>query len=358
MTSFDRARAVIVQGLEHRAYPAAAIEVGTSSAALWSEAFGTLTYEEGAAAADDRTMYDLASLTKVVATTTVAMTLVEERRVGLDDLVGDWIPAWRGDDRAGVKVRDLLEHASGLPGYLALYERCRGRADYLAEICRWPLEYPPRGRSIYSDLGYIVLGCLLERAGGAPLDQLAEGCFARLPADPAGIPLVFSPPARWRSRIAPTEVDPWRGRLLVGEVHDENAWALGGVAGHAGLFGSASELGRFARAVLRAFRGLDQEGARLVRADTMAVFTARSTVPGSSRALGWDTMLPTSSCGTRMSPASFGHTGFTGTSLWVDPDRDLYVVFLTNRVHPTRDNQKINAVRPALHDAVIECVDR
>ncbi len=358
MEIFDTARAVVTRGLASRAYPAAAVEVGTPSSVLWSESFGALSYEEGAPSTDSATVFDLASLTKVIGTASVAMTLLEHRHIGLDDRVGSWIPAWSGHDRAAVTVRDLLEHASGLPGYLALYERCRGRAEYLAEICRWPLEYVPRSRSVYSDLGFILLGCLLETAGRARLDQLVASCFAGLPAETDPLRLVFSPPAEWRSHVAPTEVDPWRGRLLVGEVHDENAWALGGVAGHAGLFGRASDVGRFARAVLRARKAGDAGGPGLAPSETMARFTERSSVPGSSRALGWDTMLPTSSCGTRLSIASFGHTGFTGTSLWIDPDREIYVAFLTNRVHPTRENHQIGGIRPALHDAIVECLDR
>jgi CubicO group peptidase (beta-lactamase class C family) len=358
VTAFGRPRDLVRRGLADHAYPAAAIDVGTSSKVLWSEAFGTLTYEAGAPAVDGRTLFDLASLTKVVATTSVALALYEDGRLGLDDLVARWIPSWLGEERSHVTVRDLLEHASGLPGYLALYERCRGRSEYLAEIGRWPLEYSPRSQSVYSDLGFILLGCLLERAGGAPLDRQTAACLERVAEGHQPLMLRFTPPPEWRPHIAPTEVDRWRGRLLVGEVHDENAWALGGVAGHAGLFGTSRAVGAFARSVLRARLGLGDESSSLARIETMNVFVARSTVPGSSRALGWDTMLPTSSCGTRMSSSSFGHAGFTGTTIWIDPVRDLYVVFLTNRVHPSRENQAIQQIRSALHDAIVECVDR
>jgi CubicO group peptidase (beta-lactamase class C family) len=160
----------------------------------------------------------------------------------------------------------------------------------------------------------------------------------------------FAPPALWRARIAPTEYDAWRGRLLVGEVHDENAAALGGIAGHAGLFGTAAAVGSYARHLLQVLDGRNG----VVRRTTLEEFiTKRSDVPGSSRALGWDTMLPTSSCGSKMSPRAFGHTGFTGTSLWIDPEKNVYVVLLTNRVHPTRENNAIKQVRPAVHDAVM-----
>jgi CubicO group peptidase (beta-lactamase class C family) len=165
-----------------------------------------------------------------------------------------------------------------------------------------------------------------------------------------GEDLQFLPPAKWRARTAPTERDPWRQRLLVGEVHDENAAALGGVAGHAGLFGTAPAVGAFARHLLQV---LDGRTGVFAEASLRRFVSRRAGVAASSRALGWDTMLPTSSCGTRMSPAAFGHTGFTGTSLWLDPATGVYVVLLTNRVHPARDNDAIQRVRPALHDAVM-----
>ena len=165
---------------------------------------------------------------------------------------------------------------------------------------------------------------------------------------------MFNPPREWRHRCAPTEVDPWRGRLLAGEVHDENCWALGGAAGHAGLFGTAAAVGTFARAVMRTIQGEPI----LSEPSTMREFIARAAVPRSSRALGWDTMLPTSSCGTKMSPTAIGHTGFTGTSLWIDWEKDRYVVLLTNRVHPTRTNEAIRAIRPRVHDAVVEVLAR
>jgi CubicO group peptidase (beta-lactamase class C family) len=163
--------------------------------------------------------------------------------------------------------------------------------------------------------------------------------------------LQFNPPAVWKPKTAPTRLDPWRGRLLIGEVDDDNAWALGGAAGHAGLFGVVSAVAECARHLMQVLEG--RRGA--FTRETAKTFVARRTeVPGSSRALGWDTMLPTSSCGTRMSPDSFGHVGFTGTSLWIDPDRSLYVVLLTNRVHPTPENNAITRVRPALHDAIVD----
>ena len=247
-------------------------------------------------------------------------------------------------------VADLLEHAGGLTAHLPFFRDHHGRRDYQHAICTLPLEYAPRTRSVYSDLGFILLAFIAADAAGTGLDEQFDEVAGRL-----GIAdLRFRPPAAWRSRTAPTEVDPWRGRLLRGEVHDENAWALGGVAGHAGLFGTAPAVGRFARAVLETLRGRP----RLARPETLARFVRRGRVAGSSRALGWDTMLVTSSCGRSLSPAAFGHTGFTGTSLWMDPVQDLYVALLTNRVHPTRANEAILGVRPAVHDAAVRALTR
>jgi CubicO group peptidase (beta-lactamase class C family) len=224
----------------------------------------------------------------------------------------------------------------------------RGREAIEAAIGAAALDRPPGTAAVYSDLGFILLGLMLERLGGARLDDQFEPI-----ARACGPTLGFSPPAAWRERIAPTEFDPWRGRLLRGEVHDENAAVLEGVAGHAGLFGTAAEVGAFARLALATFRTPTIVGTP----DTMRTFAARSSVPGSSRALGWDTMLPTSSCGTRMSASAIGHTGFTGPSLWIDVERDLYLVLLTNRVHPTRDNVRLRALRPRIHDAIVDAIE-
>lgn len=338
--------AIIERGITARAYPAAAIEAGRADAVLWRKAFGRLTYAADAPAATDATVFDLASLTKVIATTTRAMQAVEAGRVRLDDRVGDYLHDWRGSDREAVTIADLLEHASGLTAYLPFFRDHRGRVDFERAICTMPLEYAPRARSIYSDLGFILLGFILEDVG-FPLKELF-----RLKAEATqgeAEDLTFNPPRDWRERTAPTELDLWRGRLIQSEVHDENTWALGGVAGHAGLFGTAAAVGVFARDVLKGLRG----ETTFARPETFARFARKSEVPGSSRALGWDTMLPSSSCGTRLSDSALGHTGFTGTSLWIDPAQDVYVVFLTNRVHPSRDNNGIQPVRRAVHDAVI-----
>ena len=349
--SLDPARDVLHGAVAAGAFPAAVVEVGTSRDLLWREAFGTLQPDPGSPDATADTIFDLASLTKVIGTTPLVMRHVEAGRLGLDDPVSRRVPEWRGTDRTGVTVRDLLAHCAGLTAWLPLFRDHVGRADYQHAIATLPLEYVPRTQSIYSDLGFILLGFILEDVGGRPLADQSAALFGELQLDP----LAFRPPVSWRDQTAPTEVDPWRGRLLVGEVHDENCWALGGVSGHTGLFGSVVSVGRFAQRVLRTLAGGRDLG---VGEPTLREFLRKSEVPGSSRALGWDTMLPTSSCGTRLSAQAFGHTGFTGTSLWIDPARDLYVVLLTNPVHPNRTNEAIRSVRPKLHDAVIEGLEK
>lgn len=347
---FAAARQIITDAIARRAFPGAVVEAGGAGAFRWREAFGRLIYDPHASKTRAETVFDLASLTKVMATTTLAMQLAERQRLRLDDPVGRWIPEWNGRDRVAVTVEDLLAHASGLPAWLPLFRDYQGRGAFVKAIAATPLDYASGTASVYSDLGFILLGFILEEAAGEPLDHQFDALRSRLGLGD----VTFQPPDAWRSRTAPTEVDQWRGRLLTGEVHDENAAALGGVAGHAGLFGVVSAVGRFAQWVLRARAGDREACERLARQDTVVRFTTRGDVPGSSRALGWDTMLPTSSCGTRMSPHAFGHTGFTGTSLWIDPARDLYVVLLTNRVYPSRQNELIKEVRLAFHDAVIE----
>jgi serine-type D-Ala-D-Ala carboxypeptidase len=338
-----RARQLLEAGVADGAYPAAVLEVGRERGVSWRHAAGRLAYEPGAPAASEETVFDLASLTKTIVTTTLAMQLVERRALRLSDPVAAWVSAWRGRDRAHVHVRDLLEHCSGLTAWMPFYRDQRGRDDMTEAICSLPLEYAPWTRPVYSDLGFMLLGFILEDAAGTGLDrQFASVAEA--------FDLHFGARPEWHARTAPTEIDPWRGRLLCGEVHDENAWALGGVAGHAGLFGTAPAVGSFARCVLATYRS----DTTLARRETLARFVTRSTVPRSSRAVGWDTMLRTSSCGTRLSPRAVGHTGFTGTSLWIDPERDCYIVLLTNRVHPARDNARLATLRPRLHDAVMD----
>ncbi len=323
---FATIAATIEAGVSERLAPCAVAEVGTSSGAAWTHAAGTLEGDVSSPRAGETTVFDLASLTKVIATTTLMARAVESGRLRLDSPVSQCVPAWRGADREDVTLRDLLAHCSGLPAHLALYRECEGRVDFEPAIAGTALEYVPRQRAVYSDLGFMLLGFVLEDRGGSDL-----GTQFDVAGRGAGTTeLTYTPPRSWRSRFAPTGVSAWRGRMLAGEVHDDNCRALGGLAGHAGLFGTARAVGCFARWLLQSVHG--RAHAPMASPATLRAFFERTRVPGSSRALGWDTMLPSSSCGPDMPASAVGHTGFTGTSLWVDWEGDAYFVLLTNRV--------------------------
>jgi CubicO group peptidase (beta-lactamase class C family) len=340
--AFAAARAVIQRGIETRAFPAAAVSVGGRSGPAWTEAFGRLTYADDAPPCLPATIFDLASLTKVVATASLAMAQIGAGSLTLGGAVSALLPEWAGDERRAITLRHLLDHSSGLPSRVPGWQLTSGRTGFRELLASTVLERPPGASAVYSDVGFMVLGLLLEESG-APMDRQFGAIFGdRLD------PIRFGPLADVRG-VAPTEFDPWRGRVLVGEVHDENAAALGGVAGHAGLFGTAESVGAFARLVLQTF----DEPTALGSPDLMREFAKKSAVPGSSRGLAWDTALAASSCGRFMSPGAIGHTGFTGTSLWIDEAQDVYAVLLTNRVHPTRTNDQLIPLRRAFHEALL-----
>lgn len=360
-------RLLLEDAVARRIAPCAVALVGSSSRVLWRESVGRLWFTSPGADAPVATVdswFDLASLTKPLATTLVTLDLAAHAAIDLSDPIARWLPEWRSADRAGVTFIDLLEHASGLPARppappsgAATTSPSTMKLAFTREICAVPLEYPPRTRSIYSDLGFILLGILIERIAGVTLDMRIAPVFEGLaPPQPAVRQIGFTVPAEALARTAPTDPlpdDPRVGRRLRGEVHDDYAAALGGAAGHAGLFGTAAGVAAVAATVLRAARGAsDHEGG------LSAKWTKRSlqgsTVPGSSRALGWDRMLVTSSCGSRMSASAFGHVGFTGTSLWIDPVRDRYYVLLTNRACGGGTLDEIKAVRRAFHDALAD----
>lgn len=297
----------------------------------------------------DSTLFDLASLTKVVATTTAAMILEEEGLLDLDRPVREYLPELDDPAKASITPRMLLVHTGGLEAFAALYRDLRGRDEYLRAINERPLRATPGESTVYSDWDFVLLQLIVERVTGEPLDRfLARRVFGPLGMTATG----FNPDPSIRSRVAATEIQEFRGGKVHGEVHDENAWALGGVAGHAGLFSTARDLAVFAQTMLN---GGAYGDVRIVDPSTVARWTARQE-PVSSRALGWDTPSPRSSAGRFFSPRSFGHTGFTGTSIWMDPQRGLFVVLLTNRVNPTRDSQSIGPLRRELADLVQESV--
>lgn len=349
-------------------FPGAVVAVGRPGRLALLSAVGRYAVDD-AWPVDPATLYDLASVTKVVGLTTATLLLTADGRIGLDDPVTRWVPEFRGPDKDRVTVRHLLTHSSGLPAWAPLFRHARSRDAVFAIVDSVSLLRAPGDTFVYSDLGAIVLTQVVERAAGEPLDRL----LARRVFEPLRMTATrYLPPPEWQHRIAPTEVDTaWRKRLLRGEVHDENAGRLGGVSGHAGLFSNAPDLARFASwlLTLRATASADGRrsdgdglGAGVTPAPDAALvreFTTRQHVPSwSTRALGWDTPSDSgySSAGTAMSRRSFGHTGFTGTSIWIDPDRDMYVILLTNRVNPTRANTRILRVRPRVADLAVEAL--
>ena len=299
------------------------------------------------------TIYDLASLTKVVGLVSGAMLAVDEGKLELDAPVQQYVPAFAGAGKDRVTVRMLLAHASGLPAWRPLFREAGSRAEAFALADTTPLSSVPGTVEVYSDLGAIILTQMLEAIYHQRLDSLLQSrVFGPLGMTATG----FLPGADLRDRIAPTEMDPWRGRVLRGEVQDENAALMDGVSGHAGLFGSAEDLLTFAEWLLEQADGrLDRPADRpTIRPSVLQEFTRRQNlVPGSSRALGWDTPSPGGSAGSRLSPRSFGHTGFTGTSLWIDPEHHLAIILLSNRVNPTRDNPRWAPLRGKIADLVM-----
>jgi CubicO group peptidase (beta-lactamase class C family) len=360
-----RVDSVLLAAVDSGATPGATLAVGRHGKLVRLRGYGWLD------PADDRqaspaTLYDLASLTKVIGTTTAIMLLDQDGRLDIDDGVVKHLPGWdRGDARKStVTIRQLLMHESGLAAGRPWYRDRVGTEAYRQALYDEPLDAAPGARMVYSDLGAITLGLIVEAVTGQPLARtLEERVFAPLGMDDTG----FLPDSGLLKRIAPTELDTlWRREHVRGIVHDENAHAIGGVAGHAGLFSTAFDIAVFADMMLRGgvvpacepsvgvgtpCARTRPDSLRLLAPETVALY-ARRQREGSSRGLGWDTPEGRSSAGDYFSAASFGHTGFTGTSIWIDPERDVYVVLFTNRVNPTRANQRHIDLRRAVHDAV------
>lgn len=334
--------AAVARALAGRVCTAAAVEIGNQREAVAVYA-GRHGDRDGDRQVDERSLFDLASLTKVLATTHVVQQLVSAGRLGLEDRVARWAPEWSTVDRSAVTIEALLTHAAGLPAHVPFYRTLRGQVEIVQAICATPLAYDPLSRSVYSDLGFILLGVIIERVEGRSFDSTAHAALR----DQLGLELTFLPSADESTRCVSTGFDEWRQRELRGEVHDGNAAALGGVAGHAGMFGTLAAVGRFARLVMEDLRAARVPTER--RPLLTHRFAARVPVPGSSRALGWDTMLPTSSCGPTLSSSAIGHTGFTGTSMWLDWERGTYSVLLTNRVATGASAEAILTLRREVH---------
>lgn len=340
---------IMAVGLKEGAAPGGSIAVGRFSRLVHLKGYGRLDTAVASAPVDPNTMYDMASLTKVIATTTAAMILEEQGLLELDRTVASYLPEFNGPDKAGITMRMVMTHRGGLEAFAALYKTFRGRDQYLQQINLRPLKSVPGTEMVYSDWDMILTQLVIEKITGVTLDQFVNEKVFR----PLGMTsTMFTPDPSLKPRIAPTEIDTARGGLVWGKVHDENADAMGGVAGHAGLFSTARDLVVFAQMLVN---GGVYNGVRIVGPATVDRWTAPQG-RGSSRALGWDTPSDNSSAGHFFSPRSFGHTGFTGTSIWIDPTRDLFVILLTNRVDPTRANNRHVALRRAIADAVQEAI--
>lgn len=344
----DSLHAVLRRAERDSAFPGAYAVVGDHAGILAEDSVGHLDWGPSAVP-DEHSLWDLASLTKVVGMTTAVMQLYEQGKIDLDAPLQRYIPEWQGPHKELVTVRHLITHTSGLPADRP-YDRQTHDADSIAKLMfATPLDTLPGVRMVYSDIGAYMLGRLVERISGETLDQyVLKHVFG-----PLGMTeTMYRPPASLKARIAPTEIDPVRGGKVWGVVHDERAYYLGGVSAHAGIFSSAHDLARFAEMYLD---GGALDGVRIVQPQTIALFTRRQL---QDRALGWQKPDGNNSAGHMMSELAFGHTGFTGTSIWIDPATDVFVILLSNRVNPTRANNKIGRVRVALADAVMSTLTR
>jgi CubicO group peptidase (beta-lactamase class C family) len=407
---FSAAFAVVREAIEQRAFPAASVAVTQAGKLIALKSFGEFVYTEE----DDMdvgqehrtvtpaTLFDLASLTKVVATTTMAMLLYQRGLLELETPVIVTLPEFlvdaTGDSdsrRHEVTFRMLLAHSSGLPAYEKLYLKAPTREGLLNAAFAMPLAADPGARAEYSDIGFLVLGAALERLAEGSLDAF---CQREVFGPLAMSNTTFTPPPNLRPKIPPTANEcgadtpvraqhplqpnqgesqhgrsTFRNRIIQGEVQDENAFVLGGIAPHAGLFSTAQDIATFANAILQCGAGAremrtangepsesqkDLSVPSIIRPETICLFTRRDTTPGTSRALGWDTPSSPSQSGKYLGPNSYGHLGYTGTSLWIDPDRELSITLLTNRTWPDCSNQAIKQVRPKFHDAIVEALEK
>jgi CubicO group peptidase (beta-lactamase class C family) len=352
---FQFAFSILQKAIDQRAFPGAAVAVTHRGRRVALKALGRFTYEPNSPPVTAAALFDLASLTKVVATTVMAMVLYERGLLDLDTPVTAIIPEFalkseKDLRRGNVTLRMLLAHSSGLPAYEKLFLKSGTRDELLQAAFSTPLAADPGTRAEYSDIGFIILGTALERLADEPLDRFCQ----REIFSPLGMAnTTFNPPPKIRAAIPPTADDQtFRHRVIQGEVQDENAGVLGGVAPHAGLFAPAVDLARFSQCML-------DGGRPILRPETVALFTRREDAPvGTTRTLGWDTPSVPSQAGKYFSGNSFGHLGYTGTSLWIDSQRRLSITLLTNRTWPDCSNWAIKQVRPRFHDAVIEALEK
>jgi CubicO group peptidase (beta-lactamase class C family) len=345
----ERIDSAIAYGIEAGSYPGAVVVVGRSNTVLLAKGYGHFSWSPESRVPDvDSTVWDLASLTKVVATTPAIMRLVDQGSLDLDDPVQTYLPGFRGEGKEVVTVRHLLEHRSGLRAFLPLNDRAETGEEAMQLVLNEPLRWSPGSRVEYSDLNAMLLGWIVEGVSGMSLADYSE---SRIFSELGMTQTRFRPPRSIRPRMAP--VGLWRGHVIAGELHDQNAVRLGGVSGHAGLYSTGSDLVRYAQLYL--LEGRDSRGKELYPAEIVREFIKRG--PG-NRALGWEVRDTTdeANTGSLLSERSFGHGGYTGTSIWIDPERDLFVIILTNRVFAPRTRRSITvlkAVRARVADAAV-----
>jgi beta-N-acetylhexosaminidase len=349
-----KADSVVLEGIANKAYPGAVLLVAKDGIIVKNTAYGHYTYDPASTADSPETMFDMASVSKVISTTSAIMRLYDEHRIDLDATVASYLPPFAQRGKENITIRNLLLHNSGLPGWRKFYTFCNDPKCVMDSLFATPLDYPTGTQSIYSDLGFITLGKVVEKISHATLDHYMDSVFFK----PLGMSMtMYNPPAQLKERIAPTEIDSFWHKTYMpvqGRVHDENAATLGGVSGHAGLFSTGADLAALLQMELN---GGIYRGTRFIQESTIKMFTTRQS-DFSTRCLGWDSKNLTGSwAGKLVSNRAFLHTGFTGTSVVVDPTRKLIVIFLTNRVYPTRDNNRLSKVRPAVHDAIIEAIE-
>ncbi|MBE3584438.1 MAG: beta-lactamase family protein [Limnochordaceae bacterium] len=358
IADFRRAFEVVKEYVDEGKIPGAVALIGYNGQEYGPVAYGwaQLVPEAQKRLMQPDTIFDMASCSKVMGTTTAVLMLLDQGRMRLDDPVQHFVPEWQGEGREKVRIRHLLTHSSGLPAWVDCFSKGQGPAEVVQQICTTPLEYATGEHVVYSCLGFILLGNIIERITGQRLDQfLVKHAFGPLQMRDT----MYCPPEDLRGRIAATErKGPTDEDVLVGVVHDENARAMQGVSGNAGLFSTARDIGRFCRLYLQGGR---LDGVQLLSPAVIEAAT-RSYTDGKEedRGLGWlirgDGVY--SSAGDLMSPRAYGHTGFTGTSIWIDPTRDLYCVLLTNRVHPSRENDHHIRLRPLFHNAAVAACGR
>ena len=339
------------QGVKDSAYPGFVFLGARDYNIFYYQAAGTYSYDKNTKAMRKTTIFDLASITKVVATTSALMLLYDDGKLNLTQKVADVIPEFSAHGKEDITFYHMLTHSSGLPAWNALFQGTDNPAGMVKKLCNLEQEQPEGEKMVYSCMGFITLGKAVERITGKPLDQfLQQRLF-----EPLGMHhTFFNPPEEYLYRVAPTEFDSARGGIVHGVVHDENAYYLGGISGNAGLFSTAEDLAIFCQMMLN--KG-EYNGIKIFNPQTVELFTKRQDINGNkSRALGWGKPTGQNSAGQYFSESSFGHTGYTGTALWIDPEKQLFGIFLTNRVHPTRQNQKLYQFRSKVFDKLQQSI--